>query len=329
MATGWRSYSSTDGSAPSLTGQTGSLITVLDAVLVNGYGSQSAAGSSPGAGAWSKAFSGTSKAAYRPSAGNQFYMRIQDDGPGVATFQEARIVGYEAMTTVDAGTNPMPTVAQAANGQFIRKSAAASSTARAWKCWADDRTVIFAAQTGDTASTWLCWYWGDFYSHLSADGYRTGLIARPTENSATTTTAVERFAVFGSSPVALTGHYVQRSRSGTVGAMQTGKNASVAGDSSTTAVGGNSTTMNYPNGEDGGLYLQPLYIFDPTTVPTNSVRGRYRGIWHNVHPASSFNDGDTFSGVGDYSGKSFLVVKTIGGVGVLIVETSDTVDVSS
>ena len=38
-----RVYKSTDGSAPVLTGQAGSLTTLLDAVLVNGYGAATAA----------------------------------------------------------------------------------------------------------------------------------------------------------------------------------------------------------------------------------------------------------------------------------------------
>lgn len=39
-----RVYRWDDASAPTLTGQLGSLITLLDAVLVNGYGSKTAAG---------------------------------------------------------------------------------------------------------------------------------------------------------------------------------------------------------------------------------------------------------------------------------------------
>jgi hypothetical protein len=39
-----RIYRSTDGSAPVLTGQAGKLTDLLDAILVNGYGSKTAAG---------------------------------------------------------------------------------------------------------------------------------------------------------------------------------------------------------------------------------------------------------------------------------------------
>jgi hypothetical protein len=330
MATGVRLYKSTDTSAPTLTGQTGSLTTLLDAVLVNGYGSQSAAGSSPGAGAWTIPFTGTSQRAYRPAAGNQFYLSIIDNGPGAGTFKEARVVSYETMSALNTGTNPMPTVAQFSTGLVIRKSATADATARPWICLADDRMLIFLAQTGDTASTYLGWMWGDFYSHLSGDGYRTAIIGRTSENSATTSGGSEPFSnLTGSGGAANIGHYVQRNRSGTVGALQIGNVASPSLNDSTSVLGSGTNTIAYPNGEDGGLYLMPQYIIDPTTAPSKSIRGRYRGIWHNAHPPASFSDADTFSGVTDYVGKSFLVVKSVGTGGVCILETSDTLDTSS
>ena len=64
-----------DPSAPVLSSPSaGSLIGVLDACLVNGYGSKAAAG-------WTKAFSGTKLAAYRQGGGSMCYLRI-DDGTG-------------------------------------------------------------------------------------------------------------------------------------------------------------------------------------------------------------------------------------------------------
>src|SRR5690606_2349611 len=95
----WTYYKSTDASAPAPTGQLGSLIALLDAILVTGYGS------TPGAG-WTEAFSGSDKAAYRMGSGrSQMYVRIDDSGPGGQGPREARINGFEAMTDVDTGTN--------------------------------------------------------------------------------------------------------------------------------------------------------------------------------------------------------------------------------
>src|SRR5574337_1914064 len=93
-------YRSSDASAPVLTGQAGSLITVLDACLISGYGSKSPAG-------WAKPYSGTNLAAYRAATGNRFYFRVDDSGT-----VEARISGYETMSDVNTGTGQFPTTAQ-------------------------------------------------------------------------------------------------------------------------------------------------------------------------------------------------------------------------
>ena len=69
-----RVYSSTDASAPVLTGQVGSLIAVLDACLVNGYGTKTAAG-------WTKPFADASNTAvYRSGSGSRAFFRFFDDG---------------------------------------------------------------------------------------------------------------------------------------------------------------------------------------------------------------------------------------------------------
>src|SRR5262245_61500636 len=160
-------YRSTDGSAPVLTGETGKLVDLLDACLVNGYGSKTAAG-------WAIAFTGTSKRAYRAASGSRLYYRIQDDGPGAGTFKEARLTGYESMSDIDTGTGPFPTSAQGVGSVAmypVRKSAAADSTARAWVVIADARTCYVFVFTGDNANNQLAFGFGEFYSLVNSDAY--------------------------------------------------------------------------------------------------------------------------------------------------------------
>ena len=91
---------SADAGAPALLPNTpGSLIALLDAILVDGYGSH------PGAG-WVKAFSGTNKAAYRlPPGTSERYMRIVDDNALNSTsYSFAKLDAYGDMTDVDTGT---------------------------------------------------------------------------------------------------------------------------------------------------------------------------------------------------------------------------------
>jgi hypothetical protein len=67
---------STDVGAPNITEVAGSLITLLDAVLVNGYGTGLDAKAPLG---WTKAFSGTNKAVYKQGAGSSLkYLRVDD-----------------------------------------------------------------------------------------------------------------------------------------------------------------------------------------------------------------------------------------------------------
>jgi hypothetical protein len=318
-------YRSSDASAPVMTGQAGTLVGVLDAVLVNGYGSKAAAG-------WTKPFSGTSKAAYRMGAGNQFYLRVQDDGSGAASFREARIVGYESMSGVDTGTNPFPTVAQFANGLFVRKSLALDAAARNWLCIADNRTFYLFITSGDPGgTTYFGWGFGDFYSNLALDGYRTFIHGRVIENSAGTGTD---FSNCATSLVAatITGCYVARNRNAAVGALQVTK-VSPGMAYTNVAASGNSSLLTFPNIENGGLYLGPILLGDKTTVPTSSLRGRFRGLWYLCHAHGNFVDGDTIAGVGDFAGRTLMVVRILADpsavLGAVVVEISDTWDTSS
>src|SRR4029077_17944641 len=162
-----------------LSGTAGDLVNVLDKCLVAGYGSKTGAG-------WSKPFTGTNAAVFRQGAGNQMYLDVNDNSPGAATAQEARVRGYETMSAVATGTGPFPTVAQSANGLFVRKSAAASGTARVWCVIADDRTFYLLIQSGDVAGQWYGVAFGDYYSFVTGtDNYRTMIIARNLEASTT------------------------------------------------------------------------------------------------------------------------------------------------
>src|ERR1043165_3127396 len=176
MATGWRIYTSGDSSAPQLYGSSAGLVTVLDGVMA-GYGSMAALGSSPGAGAWTTTYTATGKRVYRPSAGNQLYLRINDAAAGTGGAKEALIKGGESFSDIDTPTNPLPTTGQSSltqNSLVVRKSATAdSTTGRPWIIAGDDRTLYMFINSGDVANTYSMWMWGDFYSNVTSDAYRT------------------------------------------------------------------------------------------------------------------------------------------------------------
>ncbi len=328
-------YKSTDSSAPVLTGQSGALITVLDAILVNGYGSKAAAG-------WTKAFSATNKAVYRmATSGNSgFYLNVQDGAP--ATAKEARIWGYEAATAQDTGTAPFPTVAQMATGLFARKSNTADSTARAWYCVADNSVFYFFADTGDfTAPAYsLAFAFGDIFSYKSSDAYKCIIMGRDSENTSSVTNerlpSVNTVGSGPAFPTTLTGHYIARSWTGTGASIAVGKHA-VAMAMSSSSAGANavvgavatasapSPQVTYPNGPDSALLLSPIWIHH-----SNAVRGYLKGLWAPCH-SQPLSHGDTFSGTGNMSGKTFLALNVKGDNGAsqspngqIMIETSDT-----
>jgi hypothetical protein len=315
-------YKSTDASAPVLTGLAGTLVTVLDACLVNGYGAKSAAG-------WTKPFSAANQGAYRMNSatGAGHYLNVVDSAPNptLADGREARLRGFETMSAMSTGTGLFPTAAQFANGLFLRKSATDDATARPWVIVADDKTVVMFVNSGDYGSAYASFYFGEFFSlKSSADAYRTILIARTIEQIAATPVPFpngENLNLLSGLTAAVVGHYVPRTFSQfPQSAVNVGKHGNAA-HSAASLTG----LCLYPNPVDGGLYLAPLTVHEPLAGLT-AIRGRLRGLWHFCHPASAqVNDGDTFAGAGPYAGKSFLIVKPASdGTSVFVIETTST-----
>lgn len=171
-----RMFKSTDPGAPALTGQVGSLINLLRAVLVTGYGS--APDVVAGAG-WTEAFTGTNKAVFRnnPTTGTGGYLRI-DDGATVAGSNARYALWrlYETMSDVDTGTGETPTVAQAAAGGLLLKSSTLNATARAWVILACERFFYLLVDLGNTGSGWTAVasfpaFFGDIISRKPGDNY--------------------------------------------------------------------------------------------------------------------------------------------------------------
>lgn len=311
-------YKSTDGSAPVLTGQVGTLVALLDACLVNGYGSQTGAG-------WTKSFAGTNTATYLQGTGsNGFYLHVSDNGPGAGAAKEARVFGSETASAVLTGTNLFPTTAQQATNLFARKSNTADATARAWVVAADTRTVYVFVLTGDTANVYLCWMFGEFYSYKSSDVGRTMIWARDTENSATTTNGVERADTQTQIGTNIGGHYIARDAAGSVGSIAAGKCGDLSLNVNVAVASALNGVVVFTNTPDLKIYLSPLRVLH--TSGGNIVRGRLRGFWQFCHPIANAADGDTLTGTGDLAGKSFLIIKGGGNAGLFTIETSNTWD---
>jgi hypothetical protein len=175
-------YRSTDASAPTLTGQNGSLVSLLDACLVNGYGSQSAAG-------WTIAYTTTNKRVYQnsSSSGTGFYLNIDDSGSGSGGAREALMTGFQSATGIGTGTGQFPTFSQMNIGigsVVCRKSNTADSTVRSWTLVADNTVLYFFAESGDFIVPIQpnFFAFGDFFSYASSDLYRCIIMGRNSTN---------------------------------------------------------------------------------------------------------------------------------------------------
>ncbi len=328
-------YRSTDASAPTLSGTAGDLVNLLDKCLVAGYGSQSAAG-------WTKPYTATNRAVFRQGGGNQFYLWVNDDATThPVTAKDATLRGWEVLGSIPSEivdgthTGPFPDLTQRSSTAPIamRKSATADATTRSWIVVADDRTVYVFIATGDVAGGRYCAFmFGDFYSLLSGDGYRTALIGRTTDAS-TYAAADDMLAVSSAagSFAGLASHYFARGYTGTGGSINCAKQTDTGLLSTGAPVTLGAGVMAYPNPTDGGIVISRVFIQEPTTGGVNSRRGWMRGFWAFGHAIANVVDGDTFTGTGDLAGRTFLVIKSSNGanLGLYVIETSNTWDTSS
>lgn len=321
-------YTSSDASGPgSMTGQVGSVLTILDACLVNGYSGKTAAG-------WTKPFANASNiGCYKQGAGAGFGIVINDAAVGTGGAKEAACTGWQSITAVSTpvgtGSGQFPTPAQLNTTGFVvmRKSATADSAARAWVIFADASTFILFVASGDTAGHYMEFYFGDFYALAGAsDPYRCLIIGRTTQNTgalnnqAGTMLGAMDFLESPGFGAAAPGLYVANNMTGSSGSLLMYQYGDMGKGTTTTSPTYKVGIVPCPNPFDNSFYLSPIFLSDST----NAVRGYIRGLYHVCHPLASFTDGQTFNGANDYSGKTFQIVLAGSGQGYHCVETSNT-----
>jgi hypothetical protein len=282
-------YQSTDASAPVLSGTAGALLGVLNACLINGYGSKSAAG-------WASAFSATNINVYRAATGNRFYLRVSD------LTTDGRVICYETMTDASSGTNPTPTNAQVSGGGYWRKSSTADSTARPWIVIADETWfwLFIDGSSGGTGVSYWPQFFGDFTAYKSGgDAYSTLLTVNTTANNSGG--AYHLATTIGVPPGT---HFIVRGADGTTLSKAACKHSDRAISGS---YPGGDANLPYPQ-PDGKLWLAPIYIAeDKSSVLANN---RVRGEMPSVYAPCCYSVGnhlDTYTASGDVSGSMLIV----------------------
>lgn len=313
-------YRSTDASAPVLTGQAGTMVAVLDACLINGYGAKAAAG-------WGKPFSSTNIGAYRAATGNRLYLRVDDTAA-----QEARIVGYETMASItpasSAGTFPLP--AQVSGGLFVRKSDTSDSVARSWVLIASEKFFYFlpysvgpdpaGATTHNSTSGYMAF--GEINSYKPGDAYNTLIMAPAVTNIST--------GVFGTNTkttgfVAANGHYMARNHLQFGNSIQVCKTTILDPTSTSSTFGSSGNYPPFPDSVMGGLNVSPVVVGESGHNGSYVSRGVMPGLWAPLHNAP-MNHYDVVNGTGDLASKSLQMFHCANASSLsrLMIEISDT-----
>lgn len=367
MSVKTRLYLSTQPGAPTLSGTPGDLIAVLDACLVNGFGTATmsslvvasgiatatfasghsqikngvatVAGATPSglngdkrvlsisgstftydatgisnqtatgtitakvaAMGWTKLFAGTNKAVYKPNGAGAtgFVLRVDDTGT-----TNGRVRGYEAMTDVDTGTGPFPTLVQVAGaGQYWQKSQTANSTTRAWKIICDDCGVYWGSAAG--ASICQFSYFGDIVSVKANDPYACVLHGQPGDQTGSYQFSDTACLGYSQATGSGLGYYVARPHNGLGGSYPMNCTAPAIGVAEYASGSTSQCPTPYPSPVDNGLTLVKPCLFN--LVP--GARGALPGLYFSPQQITAIiNDQDQFPGAGDLAGKLLLACK--------------------
>jgi hypothetical protein len=249
---------------------------------------------------WAKAFTGTNKAAYKPTdvQATGCLMRIDD-----STTTTARVAGYETMGSVDTGTGLFPLASQVAGGMYWSKSQSADSTAKKWMVFADARSVYVSVES--TGSSYPGCYqtvcFGDILAAKSGDAYACTISGAASDQAGTpNNTSWLNYSSSNAMPF-----YAARSFLALGGSVQLAHYAPPTSGNGEYCSG--NASMPFPNPADGGIYLSPLNVLE---VGMNALRGIAPGIYlcPQRAPNGFFSAKDRIGGVTSLVGRTLLTV---------------------
>lgn len=293
-------YNSTDPGAPQLTGTIGSLTALLDAVLVDGYGVGADAKAPAG---WSREFMAPNVRVYRgnPVTGSGYRLRV-DDSAVIGNARHAWAVGYEAMSSADAGVNPVPLKEASVNGSMIPKSITLNTAARRWRVVANE---LFVYLFVDTSSSGLLfpWFAGDAVSYKPGDLHcfviSDTAVATWTGGVATASNVLRTSGEYTSAvSSANRGLYVGRSDSGAVGSIPASHYSLVRNATYGNMSGG------YPSAVNAGLLHMPVMFMTESYRPRGELPGAVGAL--QVLP---MEDGTLLDGVDGFGDDQLLACK--------------------
>lgn len=253
---------------------------------------------------WTKVYSGTNKAVYKPSAveASSALLRVDDSGT-----TSARVRMYESMTDIDTGTNPAPTDAKVSGGLYWWKSDTANTAARRYTIYGDSRNV-YVGLAPYISNIHLIFAFGDIDSYKSGDAY-CGFIC----GADTTLTSSSLGNLLFPDPENNHSLQIMRSHTG-LGAAVSSSRRAVCG--STGGGSGIDTRMGiFPAPSNNGLFLSRM-VAGQQPFGTNGPRGLFPGIFYVPQSGTAggvFPRGTIVDGTGEYAGKKIYAVPQTNG----------------
>jgi len=225
---------------------------------------------------WVKEFSGTNKAVYQMTDAASYgqRLRVDDSTAGV----DARVIGVENPTTVDAYSDAFPTDTQRAGGGYWSRGAN-NTTAKFWAIVGDERFFYYivehSARNGPYRGTNIGYtggYFGDILSFKNGEAY--GCIIGGCHNTTSIIQAMPAVlqTAVGTDPGTTHFRYICRQHTGVTKSIQTGF-AHPGGGSSSSSSSSSSYPV-YPSPIDNGLvFAEPSFVVERLINFGHPIRG--------------------------------------------------------
>jgi len=278
-------YKWDDPGAPQLRSVAGDLIAVLDACLVNGYGSKVGAG-------WTKEYydAGTQQAVYRAPSGNRCYLWVKDTG----TF-DAQVAAFATMSGVNFSDGTEPFADTATNYYWPKRLSTDTSIGAKWEMFVSDKTMYLVSRALNDADR-VVHVFGDYIS-LDPNFNYNSVISLPRAHA--TTGAYDAMLSIGPGYVHLRRSWDNIESTSTEASYMLTFQASP----SFTYLG-KCTDLTLPNDLSGNLMFDRIGI-----NADNALMGYLPGIY-NMYRGSSmpFDFSVTVSGTGVFAGRELRIV---------------------
>lgn len=320
-------YQSTDASAPVLTGQAASFKGLIKAITIGTAGVAYGAKASLG---WTSVYEDTNKLVIRSAdaASPKPYLRFDDSGGGTGGARQCFVRGFAGMTNIDTGTGPFPSVAQAASGIVVRKSATADSTARAWIIVGDARGMHVFVDNSQSSGNYDHWYFGDIKSAIPSDTYGALVGGRTLDEvnangnnmtylclirAALTESLANRGSAWLMASIDGAATSLECSSMGLASLGSTGFQAFFSGAMSVPLAAGVVAARTMVQERQSPWYL----------------RGAIRGMWHSLNSSATRpTTGDIVGNLGDMGARQGIAIRIFGSAaygatGWVIIQTTD------